>query len=330
MSKGMGLSRSVGFTPLFIIFALVLLSSHGRAWGAERCPALLEKVLQGIQEDAAPPLLARSSAQGYAFELPEAGRLVTQSNELSTIPDGTYVYLIDSNSRVIYSPQTPLLGAASAEGQHLASHRSLAAKYETQLGKALAVRAAGEFHVTNGHVSEVNNRSKTYPGGSVNLDYAVKELEGSGLRVEDRTAKRDYSLGDKTKDRHLESERLSMLTALYGNTVEYKYLNDVYKKLSERYPDAEMPGFMDVSALNQRMAAVRASAYKNLDKLAQGTLSKDAVAKQIDLVTWQSFIVQKMQSEGTAAVVDSYFKRDPSQRPDFSLVIRGIEDIFLK
>lgn len=262
--------------------------------------------------DGMPEIIARSASVAADFELAAAGQSARGGQALAHLTDGLYVYLVDDRGRVFYSIETPFIGEEFARGHHFASHRSLSNEYARLTGNLPRVRAAGEFHVVNGRVSEVNNRASTYPAGEQNLKYASSRLGAYGLRVEPKTAMVDYSSQfEKSVQRHVDNRKKSELTARYGDTPEFKMIADLYRRLAERYPDPNTPGFMNESMISNRL----------------GFLIREA-GKERDLLMVEYFIVSHLQRDGIPLIVHRYYAASGDARWDLKGAVEALEQTF--
>ncbi len=122
----------------------------------------------------------------------------------------------------------------------LVTHRSLYTKLKKYLSKLIKnkvlesdIIGAGEFHIINGRVPILNNKTNTFKSEKEHLEYAAIELKKSGLPIEQNTMLKDYSsLGENLDEGHLkELEIVHNVIKVMNNPG----LNKISKKLKKLY-----------------------------------------------------------------------------------------------
>jgi hypothetical protein len=120
-----------------------------------------------------------------------------QSQALSHLSDGTYIYLFDEKGSVAIVDRVMDPGAgeslADPRSKYIGSHAGLAGYLGYLFKRPPKVVAAGEIVVRNGRVMAISNGSGTYRGSAVNLKFAVEKFHDFGLRLDAKTNIADYS-----------------------------------------------------------------------------------------------------------------------------------------
>jgi hypothetical protein len=164
------------------------------------------------------------------------------SSRLQHLPNGNYVYSIDTEKRLVLVPRALNHGSVNLDapdatfvGSHEGIVKFLRSIYQTEP----QFLPAGEITVRNGRVMMVSNGAGTYRGGSDHLAYAVGQLESHGLAIDARTERRDFSL-KKYPDPHglapgqaraeIEATRDPGFASLQ------KTFRSVMKKIDEHFP----------------------------------------------------------------------------------------------
>lgn len=190
------------------------------------------------------------------------GRLVRQWRpgaeweNLAELNDGAHVYLITTKGRVISSPRVPSL-TADPDGEIFATHRALLEKLKER-DPGAEILAAGEFHVMNGRIAQLNNRAGTFHGGPVQLHLAEQRLRERGLPIEEGTQRVDHSslnelsTGSSSRPHEdvLDSTRTALEVARNATFQKNRDLiKELYKRLAAHQPNSKKPGYVDIEAL---------------------------------------------------------------------------------
>lgn len=241
-------------------------------------------------------LRPEKSKQVETYEVLSTGTILSGSEKMGTLANGAYVYLIDSQGKLIYTERTPANNDDPA--RHLATHRSLAQKLSDVFGTTPKIIAAGEFFITNGRVSEVNNKSGTYRGGPVHLNYAIETLGQYGLKIESTTLTRDFSK-NQVDIRHLDEKNYSILLSQYRNTTEYALLVELYAKLAKAYPDSK-PGHMNAEPLQQKLADLLTAQFakvREIRKSAPDSAELKSAKDEVQMIMAEDYVVKTIETE---------------------------------
>lgn len=182
------------------------------------------------------------------------------------LKEGVNYYLIYDNKgskELIYAPE--LVPLSKWGSQHLrSSNYEIAATHGSLINAVFAkngrtaidpgVYAAGRIIVTNGKISFIDNHSLYLKGGrdKEHLDFAVSALKEAGLKQEKNTKLMDYEFG-QNYGHDISLQRCSSQLKLMNDPEKNKYLTkmtSLYAELAEKYPDKEVPGYVDVYALS--------------------------------------------------------------------------------
>lgn len=318
---------------LFLVAAqLACLLTTGPSWAAE-CPGGLRKALGDLLRPERPTYLLRDAAKRVeSYEVLSAGQILRRPDELKNLPDGDYVFLMDAKERTIVSPRTPESVGGANTGRYLVTHRSLAQKLKEIDGREPTIFAAGEFKITNGRVSEINNKSGTYRGTSQHLNYAADTLKSRwGLRVEEGTTMRDLSTA-RADPSHFREKDSSELLLKFRDTPDFNRLTSLYQRLAEVYP-AKIPGRMDVDHLHKlveerraALGALRRSLHKNPAAVEE---LKNA-AQEAKLLMWADYVITTTEKEGFPLILWRINRPQLGESiPPLEAVIEKIESMLL-
>jgi hypothetical protein len=212
----------------------------------------------GDLPDYTPPLRTipvNLKAEVTPAELSYAGQFlrVNDNTQLSQLPDDTYIYLIDKYERVMISSRAPDQGIQTVgmDTKYMASHRSLLNQFKI-LDPSVEIIAAGEFRITHGVTTALNNKSNTFRGDGTALRYAEKKLKIHGLPVRENTQRVDYA-ETKPISKHLnDAEEAKALVELRGNP-RYKLIRDLFDELYEKFPatSSEPAGMLSKSEIDK-------------------------------------------------------------------------------
>lgn len=219
---------------------------------SNNCELILSQAPDMALAKAPPEIPKSENVKTDSAEVFKAGT-VARDNELAALPDETYIFLADSQKRLIYSPRAVLPdGALTESSQYLATHRALFARLLELGPNPVRILSAGEFIIRNGRVSEINNQSGTFPGGRENLTYGIAKLRTNGLKVEPGTFFGDHSTDNAGPARttglplhHATGQRYALYKLMYANDPLHKRLHDLDHRLAKSFPDPTRPGFFD-------------------------------------------------------------------------------------
>ncbi len=175
---------------------------------------------------------------------------------INELEDGAHVYLVTTKGRVISSARTPN-SAASESDNILATHRALEAELKKSDPNA-RIAAAGEFHVMNGRIPQLNNRAGSYHGGVLQLEIAKNQLARYGLPIEEGTIRTDYGSipTDGSTFRPLGHEEAldeAETVVRVAKSVELRQarakIKVFYARVSALVPDSKKPGHTDYAEL---------------------------------------------------------------------------------
>lgn len=177
------------------------------------------------------------------------GTILKNNEMFPKLEEGVTVYILymyQGRIEPIYSSEVPDLNV-DPNGDVLVTHRSLITQLEKQGYDG--VLAAGEIKVLNGYVSEINNRSNTFPGQRNNLDLAVVFLKNKGVEIGSDARFTDYSNPESVKILHSTSvQRAKFLVKLHNNPYYIK-IKELQKKIADKYPHEGIPGGVDYNFL---------------------------------------------------------------------------------
>lgn len=188
-------------------------------------------------------LVTNPEAMIRAGEKDIAGVILEQHQKFpNELVDGVYVYLTDSHGRAVYSPRVPNLNDLK---NPLATHRSLTNKLKLAYpNEHFEILSAGEFEVSIGKVSQINNKAGTYRGKLENLEHAERLLSQRGLKIEEGTVKVDYSTAFVSGSHTTELNEAQLLMR-YQNDPEFastlQRIKEFFKKAERNYP-SRVPG----------------------------------------------------------------------------------------
>jgi hypothetical protein len=171
-----------------------------------------------------------------------AGIILESSQHFPThLDDGFYIYISDSKGRIVYSPRVPDIHDLE---NPIASHRALTEQWKLHHpGETPEMLAAGEFEVSHGRISEINNKANTYHGNGTHLNYASDLFQKRGLRIEPETLRVDYAttkpaethqaelLEAKLMQTHLRDPQSQQLIKIYR-----QFENEVYVSYPSKVP----------------------------------------------------------------------------------------------
>lgn len=260
---------------------------------------IIDCLSENIPSISQPATLEKFQQPTGPHELKRAGVLPTRPNELTHLPDGSYLYLMTSKGQFIYSERTPDL-SVPPEGLHLATHRSLLAKLTEINQSEPHVIAAGEIKIHNSRVSEVNNRSGTFRGRKEHLHYAIKILINQGLKIEPGTEVLDFST-EQPNLSHLSESQTSELMIRYSNTPEWTQLLHLDKALSDRFPHPSTPGYMNVELLMKPIRELSLAEIKNLG--SSNPMEVEQANLKMTALSNIQYIIKSLQTEGPGIIV---------------------------
>ena len=187
---------------------------------------------------------------------------VGSQNRIYLYEGYNYVIIYDNNGEqdLIYTPELATLtktrtgeptshGVAATQISLIENIVKITGKREDQIKAYAAI----EIIVTNGKVTEVNNRSTALGGGRDldHLNFAVDVIKQQGVKLESNTKIVSYNKEDYKKDGSFYRGTARNRIYNYGETAEelYNELLGIYKKLAEKYPDPKTAGFVNLKAI---------------------------------------------------------------------------------
>lgn len=93
---------------------------------------------------------------------------------------GEYIYLLTNTGHLIISPRVP---RDATEKKFFASHLGLVLNAQKNIKTPFEIIGAGEFILTDAHITKFNNKSGLLRGNSVNLEVAASEFDSRGMSV---------------------------------------------------------------------------------------------------------------------------------------------------
>lgn len=179
---------------IFLIIALFMMSpSYSTA--TSRCTIAVTDI----------PHLEANDRSALPGEVSLAGTLaVKQPERLPLPPNGEYVYIALADGSYVYSTRI------SAQG--VVSHRSL---YKKLLGlndlKDAPILGAGEFKIENSKLISFDNRSGTFRGNELNLDFAFESFKQLfATSVAENLKPRDWSKINESHPHYIENTLLDI------------------------------------------------------------------------------------------------------------------------
>ncbi len=182
-------------------------------------------------------------------EYDAVGRFWGNKADFSSLQDGEYVYLINTNNELIFSTRVPNLDINPDQPgtKFLATHRGLYKRLEN-LGKNQEIVAAVEFKISNGRVSIFNNKSGTFRGNSSHLQHAENVFFKRGLPIEVETVRVDVSTQVAVKAHFSELERAEKFLK-FAKTDDYKKMKLLSEKMYKLSPSSSPPGTIDANRI---------------------------------------------------------------------------------
>lgn len=159
-------------------------------------------------------------------------------------PEGAHVYLLTTTGDLISSPRIPNR-FANPRGNVIATHRALLAELQAA-NPNVEIAAAGEFHVLNGAVSDINNRAGSFHGGPLQLVRAENALRERGFPVEAHTRRTDFFSSARSSDPHEDVKQAAKTSHEVATNPakrqERETLRKIYARLAEFLPSSDHPG----------------------------------------------------------------------------------------
>jgi hypothetical protein len=230
------------------LFILNIFGGAGNFVHATQCSDEARKWLQNTLEGPTEALPISPASRRIQGELHSAGEILNTHQKLPhSLPDGSYIYVIEADGSIGYSARIP---DPKNHTEPLASHRAVYERMKTVKNRPLQVIAAGEFEIRLGRVSEINNKSGTFRGTQKQLKLAETALHQRGLAIEEKTMRIDYATAKLPGKHNTELQGAAAYVNLYNNP----HLKPLLEKLDENrrliyrnYP-SDTPGKIDINS----------------------------------------------------------------------------------
>ncbi|MEC9283727.1 MAG: hypothetical protein VX642_13530 [Bdellovibrionota bacterium] len=196
--------------------------------------------------------LPKESGSITGEKLISAGELIHKNNSINSLADGEYLYVIDSDFRLVISPRffknkTKKLNDAPKFAAHLSLESFLINETQTD---TIQIFAAGEFRIFNNQVLFVNNRSGSFRGNQDSLNLAKVILAENGLNIGSTSSILNYEKAKDLTNKDLFTmfngghSTLSLRSIAFNEVSKSESLVEIilklkpiYKLLSEKYPN---------------------------------------------------------------------------------------------
>jgi hypothetical protein len=185
----------------------------------------------------------------------------TDSQKLSHLPDGTYVFFLEASGKLLISDRIAdvNMNVSDPSARYLITHRTLIHKFIGRYHKEPKIVAPGEFRISQGRVNFLSNKAGTAYSGRQALMFAAQELSQKfGLPIEKNTILKDFSgeAGDQRMLRPDGSSSVGMgdhvlamwdafLQISLKDESEYIRLTNIRRKLVALIPSNEIAGTFD-------------------------------------------------------------------------------------
>jgi hypothetical protein len=239
-----------------------------------------------------PPVLEKRPRPPEPFEFKAYGGFLLDSTDLSHLPEGEYIYLIDEDLNVAFAPRDPVQIDPDAPGAvYLATHEGLEG-FMHQHGTGKKILAGGQVWVGPQHrVKTLDNKSGRWRGGQEHLDFAEEVLVAYGLPMTERTRRRDRSKdvrpdGTVREDHTKEGQQVA-LQMKYPALL--RRMRNLENGLAELFPHPEWDGYPDVGRIRRLIMQKDPSAlqgkmlgqYNQLVSMSREEMPGGAIAQLI-------------------------------------------------
>jgi len=195
--------------------------------------SLFLKLSNNLEYTPRPPKVREHIESGYYLSTKEVTRIVTSQY------GGAYIYLIDTEGRIMYAPRFNYIHDT---GNVISTHASLLNRIRqvTPEDKSIApVAMAGEFYITAERVSRFNNKSGRWRGDEQHLQEAVNVFREQGFTIDDSIVV-NYTASNIHDISHSSEHALAIK---YERIMHDVYLEEkfqkmvgLYDRLYKRYP----------------------------------------------------------------------------------------------
>ncbi len=239
--------------------------------------------------------------------------------DLSDLAAGKYIYLIDEDRTVFWSPLIPdYLVDPNSDDPLYVSHRSLIARAKLSRGVDTFI-AAGEFAIIDWKgrriVQELNNRSNTLRGGLLNLLLAEDILRHYGLPVSEDTALLDYAKRNVRVDLHMDQEEKVLVYLKWRDSPDFHQFLEILNRLQELYPDSSKVGSIDAINLGWRLTQIFLASSDEKD-IRQDLWALNVSLPNVDIwspaVVFERLIRDGISLESLTELLDQYIFKQSS------------------